>query len=484
MNIAIENGFPENHGLSSKSVLRCMEQIERLNLAVNSFMLLQDGKTTARFWRKPYREDCQQLLFSLSKSFTSIAIGIAWDNGYLDLHDRVTSFFPEKLPEIVPVNLASMTIHHLLSMNTGHRENIYNDVVSRRDWVKAFLSLDVEHEPGSHYRYSTPATYMLSAIVERATGENMFQFLTQRLFEPLGIPHPSWETCPLGIVAGGMGLSITTEAIARFGQMLLDKGVYGGKRIVSQAYIELATREQSDNRQDEDKIDWAQGYGYQFFLCRRGCFMGNGAFGQLCFVAPEQRIVIAATSSFTSMKQLQTLLDVIFEHIIDRVNRDSPLRLEDNYVLEQHLADRTYGHLALQPIPEDIPNLQRVSYIMDDNPHHVQTIHLSLIGEELEFQLVQGDGGRKLYLFDFTKPVHIQDVFIKDLALHRQEVVTSAIWQDRTTLELTLSYIETPYVVTYTIIFKDKDKAIELQFRINVSFHMEPYSVTGKYFGS
>jgi CubicO group peptidase (beta-lactamase class C family) len=121
-----------------------MEQIDQLNLAANSFMLLQGGKATVRFWRKPYREDCPQLLFSLSKSFTSIAVGIAWDNGFLDLDDRVISFFQDKLPDHVSVNLASMTIHHLLSMNTGHHDNIYSDVVNRRDWVKAFLSLDVE----------------------------------------------------------------------------------------------------------------------------------------------------------------------------------------------------------------------------------------------------------------------------------------------------------------------------------------------------
>jgi hypothetical protein len=264
--------------------------------------------------------------------------------------------------------------------------------------------------------------------------------------------------------------------------MLLDKGMYGGSRIVSQAYIELATREQSDNRKDEDRVDWAQGYGYQFFLCRRGCFMGNGAFGQLCFVAPEQRIVIAATSSLTSMKQLQTLLDVIYDHIIDRVDKDISLSPSDYYVLEQHLANRTYNQLAPQSVPDDIPNLQHVSYIMDDNPYNVQTVNLSLKGEELEFQLIHRDEGQKFYLFDFTKPLHAQDVFMKDLSLHLQEVVTSAMWQDCTTLVLTLAYIETPYIVTYTIIFKGN--AIELQFRINVSFNMEPYSVEGKFPGS
>src|SRR5690606_27707624 len=105
-------------------------------------------------------------------------------------------------------------------------------------------------------------------------------------------------TCPMGIAAGGMGLSLTTEDVAKFGQMLLNNGTYGGETIVSEAYVSLATQEQSDNRQGATRIDSAQGYGYQFHLCRRGCYRGAGAFGQLCFVAPEQRMVIAATSAF------------------------------------------------------------------------------------------------------------------------------------------------------------------------------------------
>ncbi|MGO4693419.1 serine hydrolase domain-containing protein [Paenibacillus sp. 2TAB26] len=334
----MEMDRPENHGLSSKSLLAFFTQIKQLNLKLNSFILMQNGKATSKFYRDPYRSGTPQLLFSLSKSFTSIAIGIACDEGLLDLRDKVISFFPDKLPPALSDNLAEITIHDLLSMNAGHRDNIYGSVAEQTDWVKAYLAMEVEHKPGTYYRYSTHSTYMLSAILERVTGQKLTEYLMPRLFMPLGISSPSWETCPLGVVAGGMGLSIPTEGIAKFGQMLLNKGRFNGQRIVSEKYISLATSMQSDTSRDEERIDFSQGYGYQFFLCRDGCYMGNGGYGQLCFVSPKHQVVIAATSSFSSMKQLQTMLDLVYEHILMQIDTD--ILFEDGEQktdLDQHL---------------------------------------------------------------------------------------------------------------------------------------------------
>jgi len=475
--LAIATDIPENHRLSSKALVEFFTRIEQLKLEVNSFMLLQDGKATAQFWRPPYRKDSPQLLFSLSKSFTSIAVGIAWDNGFLDLDDKVISFFPEKLPRIITPNLAKMTIHHLLSMNAGHHDNIYATVANEQDWVKTYLSLDVEHEPGSHYRYSTHSTYMLSAIIKQVTGQNMIDFLMPRLFEPLGISRPSWETCPLGISAGGMGLSIPTEGIAKFGIMLLNKGVYEGKRIVSEQFIKLATTEQSDNRAGAERIDSAQGYGYQIHLCRRGCYRGDGGFGQLCFVAPKENIVIAATSSFKNMKPLQTLLDLIYEYIIDQLDNNVSYNPEYNIELQKLLSSIPNSVPAIKPVPVNMPIVNTSSYVMNDNPHGLKQITFHLKEGRLELQVLYGDNRDNILPFNFTEPMDTKDVFNKDLSMHLQEVITYATWQDENTLQLTLFYIETPYVVTYTITFHDQ--TIEFQFNINVSMNIPEYRVTG-----
>lgn len=466
-------GIPENHGLSSKSLLVFFDQIERYKLELNTFMLLQDGKVAAEFWREPYRRDCPQLLYSLSKSFTSIAVGIAWDLGLLDLQDKVISFFPDKLPEKISPNLEKMTIHHLLSMNAGHEDNIYEEVAKEQDWVKAFLSMDVKHEPGTHYRYSTHSTYMLSAILECVTGQSLVDFLMPALFEPLGIERPVWETCPMGITAGGMGLSIPTEGIAKFGQMLLNKGVYDGRRIVSEEYIELATSEQSDNRTaaSPNRIDSAQGYGYQFHLCRQGAYRGDGSFGQLCFVAPKQNIVIAATSSFPSMQQLQTLLDLIYEYVFESCT-------EDQARLHQRLTALASSSLPVfLPVPRNAPGLHKRCYKLEGNPLGLVKIEFIQDQDKLELLLEYNNDSEQVLPFHFTERTSATALFTKDLALHTQEVVTYMAWTTADTLRLTLYLIETPYVVTFTIRFMDK--IIDFRFYINVSLTLTNFQAIG-----
>jgi len=472
--------IPENHGLSSRSLSDFFARIEELNLEINSLILLQNGRMTAEYVRSPYRLDHPQLLFSLSKSITSLAVGIAIDEGLLNLEDKVISFFPNRLPPDVSSNLAAMNVHHLLSMNAGHQDNIYAAVAKEQDWVKAFLSQEVEHEPGSYYQYSTHSTYMLSAIMEQATGLNLVDYLMPRLFEPLGIPRPIWETCPMGIIAGGMGLSLSTENIAKIGLLLLHKGMYAGKRIISESYLELATKEQSDNRLGAERIDSAQGYGYQFHLCRRGCYRGDGAFGQLCFIAPNEQIVIVATSSFSSMKPLQTLLDLIYEHIVDQLGNTDSVNPEDQLELHARLNRMASSAVpTIMPVPEHTPPLNNRCYIMSNNPQGLKEIRFYQMEDQLEFHISYGDERDNVLAFNWFKPIHTTDVFNKDLLLHRQEVVTYARWLVRDTLELKLFYIETPYVVTYTIRFEDND-TIDFQFDINVSFNIEAYRVSGR----
>ncbi|CAG7600011.1 hypothetical protein PAESOLCIP111_00359 [Paenibacillus solanacearum] len=471
-------GFPENHGLSSKALSRFFDQVEHHSLQLNSFMLLQDGVVTAQMWRAPYRTDRPQLLYSLSKSFTSIAAGIAIDQGYFRLDDRVVGFFPDRCPEQISANLSKMTVHHLLSMNTGHRANIYSDVTGTTDWVKAFLAMEVECEPGSHYSYNTPATYMLSAILREATGQHLVDFLMPRLFEPLGIDRPVWETCPLGTAAGGMGLSLTTESVAKFGQMLLDKGKYNGRTIVSEAFIAQATQEQSDNRPGAKDIDSAQGYGYQIHLGRRNCFRGAGAFGQLCLVAPEQRIVIAATAAFAK-GQSQQLLDLIYEHILGEVERDSsvPPMMDERTALQERLAGMTYPVLEVRPIPVDIADYDGRWFGIEDNPEKLRKLGFARKADRLIVRLCCDERELRELEFDFHTPVRQHDVFVKDLSVHRQEVVAYAGWLDRATLKLTLLYIETPYCASYTIRFHDD--GIELQFVMNVSMTAMNYKAAG-----
>ncbi len=353
-------------------------------------------------------------------------------------------------------------------MNTGHNNNIYGAIAKQNDWVRAFLALDVEDEPGSYYNYNTHDTYMVSAIIEKTTGENLVDFLMPRLFTPLDIERPEWETCPLGIVAGGMGLSIPTDGIAKFGQMLLNQGVYNSRRIVSKDYLKLALNEQSDNRWGQNKADWSNGYGYQFFMCRNGCKMGNGAFGQLCFIDPSQEIVIAATSSFTEMKKLQDFLDIIYANLL---NFDWPT------VASNIIKPPTFTSLVDRIVKVDYRSYSG-TYVFEDNKHKIKELTLKFEEEHLSFSLLYDDHLDE-FPFDFSRTTHAKSLFIKDLSLSEQEVCTSASWQyDDSKLILTVYYIETPYVVDYTLSFSGKK--IELYMHRNLSLEVrEDITVIG-----
>jgi len=288
---------PEAGGISSSAVLDFVEALEREQKdAIHSIILRRHGKIVTEAWWAPFNPDSPHMLYSLSKSFTSTAIGIAQDEGLLSIDDPVISFFPYETPDDPSDNLKAMRIRDLLKMNSGHQSNTSGGMREGNTWVEGFLALEVQHKPGTHFVYNSGATYMLSAIIQKVTGVTLLEYLKPRLFEPLGIENPTWESDPDGINVGGWGLSVTTEDISKFGQLYLQKGNWKGKQLVSEAWVEEATSFQTSNGSDPDS-DWEQGYGYQFWQCRHHSYRGDGAFGQNCIVMPELDAVLAITSA-------------------------------------------------------------------------------------------------------------------------------------------------------------------------------------------
>ncbi|GFN33917.1 serine hydrolase domain-containing protein [Paenibacillus xylaniclasticus] len=466
--------------IKSGTLVAFMNDIERYQLPVNRFILLHDGEHILQWHRSPYRKDVPQLLYSLSQSITSIAVGIAWDQGLLKLDDPIMSFFPDKLPASISPNLARMTIRHLLTMTAGHEDNICSAVAKEQDWAAAFFSQEVVHEPGTRYYNCIYSTYMLSAIIERVTGMSLIDFLVPALFDPLSIQRPVWETCPLGVTAGGMGLSLSTESMAKIGLMLINEGVYEGKRILSEQYIRMATSEQSNNRSSAalDRNDMIQGYGFQFHLCKGGCYLGEGAFGQLCFVAPKEKIVISAASSLTTVQEFQLLLELIYEHFIDRSTEQSlPYKRGGDAELQRLLEQWNYESEWRRPIPDGRPCLDGAVYPLSANPHGLRQICFFEQCGLLEMKMEYGDKRDNTLPFSYVEPIRAFDMFYKDLEMHRQEVVTYAAWLDKNSLLLTLYYIETPYVVRYKLTFSGNE--LQLQFELNVSHHILNYRSVG-----
>jgi CubicO group peptidase (beta-lactamase class C family) len=229
---------PAAQGLSAAAILSFVERAEASIEALHSLMLVRHGHVIAEGWWSPYGPKLPHMLFSLSKSFTSTAVGLAVAEGRLTVQDRVLSFFPQDAPAEVSENLAAMRVRDLLSMSTGNADDTFGPMHEAADgnWVRAFLARPVEYAPGTHFLYNTGATYMCSAIVQKLTGQTLLDYLTPRLFAPLGIEGARWESCPRGINHGGTGLHVRTEDIARFGQLYLQKGLWQGQRLLSEAW--------------------------------------------------------------------------------------------------------------------------------------------------------------------------------------------------------------------------------------------------------
>lgn len=352
---------PEKLGIKPSAILNMVEQWERLG-GLHSFMILRYGKVAAEGWWKPYSADKRHMLFSLSKSFTSIASAFAAAEGLLDYENTVVSFFPEYTASIdnIDEKMKSMKVKHLLSMTTGHEPNA-DFIFKQEDCVKAFLESSLGHEPGKGFSYNTGATYMVSAIVQKVTGQKIIDYLEPRLFAPLGIKNIAWDECACGICYGGFGLNVKTEDIAKFGEFMRCRGMWDGKQLLPAELADAATCKHINNwggsaypyidnfepeiqPDDVRRSDWSQGYGRQFWRCvPEGVYRGDGAFGQLCVVMPKYEIVVACTAGLGDM---QAELNAIWDNINDNAFcesdcSDSAAQSE----LEAKLASLTIPHI-------------------------------------------------------------------------------------------------------------------------------------------
>lgn len=291
-------------------VLGWVEALEREVDGMHSVMLLRHGRVVAEGWWGPYSAERRHVLYSLSKSFTSTAMGFAIGEGEVGLYERVVDIFPEALPEEVSSNLRAMRVKDLLTMSAGHGTESPRGGEGMT--VRSFLGHPVPHLPGTHFMYNTPATFMVSAIVQKRTGQTVLEYLGSRLFEPLGIEGAVWDENSEGISLGGYGLRVRTEDIAKLGQLYLQRGEWEGRRLLSEEWVEMATAKQVSNGSNPES-DWNQGYGFQFWRCRHGAYRGDGAAGQYCIVMPEQDAVVAVTSG---IRDMQKLLDVTWDKLL------------------------------------------------------------------------------------------------------------------------------------------------------------------------
>lgn len=297
-------------------------------LDIHSVMVVKNGNVVAEKWVSLGDPNVPHILNSASKTLTSTAVGFAVAEGKLKLDDKVVSFFPDKLPRDASDNLKNMTVRHLLTMTCGQsKANTKAQRQTEQDWIEAFLAEPVPHKPGTFYAYNGLGTYMISAIVQKAVGENIFSYLTPRLFNPLGITGVWWDASPAGINCGGWGAYLKTEDMAKIGLFYLQKGNWNGKQLLPESWIEEASSalvpsrpggmsDETYKQRDPENNDWLQGYGYQIWRGRHNTYRADGANGQYILVIPDKNAVVAVTANLTNMtEELNLIWDIIYPQL-------------------------------------------------------------------------------------------------------------------------------------------------------------------------
>ncbi|MDQ1914556.1 serine hydrolase [Paenibacillus sp. GD4] len=441
---------PEQAGISSKAVLAFVEQAEERGIPLHSFMLLRGGKVAAEGYYGPFKADHLHPIFSVSKSMTSAAIGIAIGEGLVKLTDRVAEFFPEKAEGEIHPYTARMTIEHLLLMATVHSKSTNTQV---EDWVKSFLNTSPAKLPGTSFAYDTTGTHTLCAILQKVTGMTVLEYLRPRLFEPLLMGELWWESCPLGINKGGSGIRCTTEALARFGQLYLQDGVWNGVRILPEGWVERSTGNRIGTYGTRMMLDGKLGYGYQFWRIRNNGYCAFGMGGQLVIVLPDQELVFVTTANTLEYKDGQSRIiecfwSTIYAALMESGGMPLPADVEAAQALRERLAKLS---LFLPEEKTNSPLAETVTgrkWVLDSNRYGYTACEFVLDGDragvffhkdgeimELPFGLgtwVQG-----------TEPLTGQDT----------PSYGAAVWTDERTLVVIVHVIDPLQLFTFTCRF-------------------------------
>jgi hypothetical protein len=470
----LQRSVPELQGVSSVGINRFLEAAGKSKNEFHSFMFLRHGKVIAEGWWNPYSRNLKHSMYSVSKSFTSTAIGFAVSEKLLRVDDKVISFFPEDLPDTLSAYLSELRVKDLLTMSVGQEPDPTGKVVTTdSNWIKAFLSLPIIHQPGTKFLYNTLATYMLSAIVQKVTGQRVIDYLKPRLFVPLQIQGVDWEVDPRGINTGGWGLRIKTEDMAKFGQLYLNKGNWNGKQILPRAWVEEATTIKIEQQPDfaqakKDSSDWLQGYCYKFWRCRHNAFRADGAYGQFIVIMPDQDAVIVITSETADM---QDELNLVWQYLLPAMKDSNP----ETKKMQTELRQTLYG-LAL-PLPAKkmdttlLKNISGRKFWLDTNEKNILTItflakdkicHFILKTDTAAFDLAFGSGKwvsgvttrRGPYLLAKAKACYV--------GLPPLKVAGSYSWKNENTLELILRYIESPHSERFVCRFEQNKISVDM----------------------
>jgi CubicO group peptidase (beta-lactamase class C family) len=474
---------PEAEGVSSQGVLDLVTALEAQVQELHSLMLVRHGKVIAEGWWAPYTPGDMHNMYSVTKSFNSTAVGMAVEEGLLSVDDLVTSFFPDLVPAAPAPAFQTMTVKNLLTMASGHTQDPLDSMRAAPggQWTKAFLESTVQAAPGSTFFYNSGAAYVLGSIVQKVTGQTVEEYLTPRLFEPLGISNFLWGMSPEGVNLTEGGLAITTEELAKFGLLYLQRGQWNGEQIVSEQWATDATSKQISTGADNG--NWNFGYGYQFWRNTVG-YRADGSLGQFSFVLPDQDLVLAITAGTSNNGGTNRAMNVVFQHVLTGGMISTDVLPEDSAARDALTAK--LGSLTLtvpegattSPLAADVSGKR---YSVATNSQGITGVELEFTGDSPVLTIEDADGAHVIPVgvgqwvrarTGFKK--HINELFDTP----DQAVSARGAWRSDNTFDAKLAFTETPYTMNAVFTFSGEQVTVDMTYNVRWGSATEP-QITG-----
>jgi CubicO group peptidase (beta-lactamase class C family) len=451
-----ERATPESQGVDSASIAALVR--EGSKHAFHSLMIVRHGKVIAEGWWTPYTSDEPHMMFSVSKSVTATAIGILCAEGRASLDEEMTDVFPNIASDQDKANMKGVKVRHLLAMASGHAVDTMEIMraLPREDWVKIFFGVPIEYPPNTHFLYNSGASFVLAAMITARTGQSVRDYLEPRLFAPLGIVNAPWEKNPRGINFGASGLRLTTEDLAKFGQLYLNGGMWNGKRLLTEAWINESTAKQVSNGEDANN-DWAQGYGFQIWRSRHESYRMDGRYGQFALVLPEQDMIVAITAG---VKNNRAVTDFVWETLLPGVHSSA---LPDNAPGERELKSLLNSREVELPTfrgadPAAAAHVNGKSMTLPYNLMGAASVRLAFSLDAIDVHVTRRGGGTEILPAGRTRWLPGETQMWPYEEMTRARLMSRAGWIDDHTLEVRQQCVETPFSRNWTFTFGSEGK--------------------------
>ena len=384
-NFEFKTNVPENLGIPSEAITKFVEHLEGRKICLHSFMLMRRGEIAAEGYYPPFGPDTLHRMYSQSKTFVAMAIGMQIDEGKLGLNDKVADFFPEYQPEKMHPFVAGATVRNLLMMSTPHMYTSYG--VHDKNWVWTFLNKQPSHKSGNFFIYDTSGTVMLNGIVEKLSGKSLLDYMRPKLLDKLGFSkHAYCIERPEGGAWGGSGVLCSTHDMAKFALFLQNMGKWDGEQLISEDYMNQATSALIDNRLSSGNPEFQFGYGYQIWRTRNNGFATVGMGSQLSVCAPEKELTFITTADTQIIPNANDIiLDAFWTDVYSHVTASPENSLQKNDA-EYEKLQKKLNNLEFLPIdgnftsPKSLKSYNGKKYKLEDNRMNISDVQFVFDG--------------------------------------------------------------------------------------------------------